>query len=489
MSIYKKFAKDVGIVAVSEIIIKFRPLIFLPIITKALGASDYGVYTTLLITVALLASISLFGLTSSLIRFLPSKKDRTEVSEVFSSISSFVLLASIIIAALVSLSSDFLADTVFGEPSSSNIIRIGIFLLPLTVMLDVIYSFFAMRRRMLEFSLVKLADAFIPVVLTIIFILNGFGLLFVIYASMITQLALILITLPRIIKELGVSLPTISRLMPYLKFGVPLVVVGLSANILNLGNRYVVGALMDSAAVGIFSVAYNLGGLVIVLLFPITSVLLSPLSKAYDEGELKQVRTYLGYSTKYFLMLAIPAVAGLSIVASPVIHSLTTSEFLVGSVGVTAVIAISNLAYGLYVINSQILLLTKKTKLNAILLLFFAIANIALNVILVPSFGIFGSAISTLICFIALYLFTLFYSRSHVKIPMDFLFLAKCVFAAVMMGIVVNYMAPRGWINISLAAAVGAAIYFGLLFLLKAFKKHELAFFRNFLKKHEVAIE
>jgi hypothetical protein len=76
---------------------------------------------------------------------------------------------------------------------------------------------------------------------------------------------------------------------------------------------------------------------------------------------------------------------------------------------------------------------------------------------------------------------------SGIKIPVDYVFIAKCMFSAGVMGLTISYMHPKGWLMIALVSFIGMGIYFGLLFLLKAFRKNEMRFFKGFVTKVEVA--
>ncbi|MBN2518204.1 MAG: oligosaccharide flippase family protein [Candidatus Altiarchaeota archaeon] len=488
MDIYKKFTKDVGIVGITEIIMKLKPLIFLPIFTKTLGASDYGVYTTLIVTITFFGTISSFGLGASIIRFLSSEKDKRILSSKFFSVCSFLSITSIISAFLMFIFAETLANTVFGDPGSVEVIRIGSLLLPLSFVTTFI-DYFRIRRQMLTFSLVKLSDTLGSIGLAVVFLLMGYGLLHVIYAFIITKIILIIISLILILKDIGLARPNLMIVGPYLKFGLPLVLGSLSISILNVGDRYVIGFMMSSVAVGIYSVAYNLANVLLFFLHAIDTALLAPLSKAYDESKMHQVKNYLSYSMKYFLMFSIPATIGLAILSPVIIRSLTTAEFVDGSMAITTIVALSNIMYGLYLINVSVLFLIKRTTWSASLVIVAAIANIFLNILLVPVLGIVGSAIATLICFTGQFIAASILSAPYIKISIDPVFLSKSIAAASLMGIILYFIAPKGWVNIVLAVLLGAGIYFGVLFLLKAFKKTELKFFKSLIKRQEVILD
>jgi O-antigen/teichoic acid export membrane protein len=487
MDIYKKFTKDVGLVAISGIIAKFKPLIFLPIITKALGTSDYGVYTTLFTTVLFLMPISSLGLNFSIVRLLASEKDKQKIKEVMSSVLFVSLAVSGLVSLLLFFSSEALANTVFGEPGSVGIIQAGAILVLLQTVFTNANAYFRMRQRMLAFSMFKLVEVFAPMLLAVVFLSQGHGLLHVVYSFVLVDLVISSVLLFIIIRGVGISFPHMSLLKPYINFGTPLIFSSISSKILHLGDRYIIALFMGATSVGIYAVSYTVGDTVLMLLTPITLSLMAPLSKAYDSGMSQQVSTYLGYSAKYFLMIAIPAAVGVSLLSVSAIRSLTTPDFIENTLLITSLIAFANIAYGLNGIVSKKLILVKKTRVIATLLLSAAGANIILNLILVPVMGTAGAALSTLACFIALLLMTSLASRSSgIKIPVDYVFIAKCMFSAGVMGLTISYMHPKGWFMIVAVSLIGAVIYFGLLYLLKAFRKNEMRFFKSFVTKAEV---
>ncbi|HJH26261.1 MAG TPA: hypothetical protein C5S37_12365 [Methanophagales archaeon] len=78
MSIYKKFTKDVGIVGITNIILSLKGLILIPIIAKTLGASEYGIWAQVLVTLELIAPIAAMNSDFTFVRFFAGVKDKKE---------------------------------------------------------------------------------------------------------------------------------------------------------------------------------------------------------------------------------------------------------------------------------------------------------------------------------------------------------------------------------------------------------------------------
>jgi len=483
MSIYQKFVKDIATVAASEAIIKLRPILFLPILTAFLSVADYGVYATLLVTVTFLLPFATLGSEYGIIRFLSAEKNNKKISSTIFSVAAFVLVGSLLMGALMFLSANFLANTVFGDPHSSEAIRIAAAWVPLQALLGVFMNFFIMRQRMLTYSIFNISNALFPTGLGVLSLLLGGGLSQLVYFYAIAQVVLVFASLLVFIKSVGVSMPNLRILSPYLKFGTPLVLGTFSGTILNVGDRYIIGLLMGAAYVGVYSVAYTLGTTLLIILKPISTALLAPASKSYDEERHHEVDKYLSYSIRYFLLLAIPAAVGLSVLSDSLTNSLANPQFLEGAFGVTALVAFSTIFFGIYSINSTILYLRKMVHQTVAMLFVAGVSNIALNLILIPKMGLFGAGLSTLICFMGLAIATCILFKRWAKLSFEPLFIIKCSIAALVMGVIVSYLNPAGWVRIMFATGFGAGLYLLMLFGMGAFRKNEIRVARGLLRK------
>ena len=58
---YKGYAKDIGVVAVAQVAVALLQFIRLPILTKCLGASLYGTWSLIWVTVVLATPLAVLG--------------------------------------------------------------------------------------------------------------------------------------------------------------------------------------------------------------------------------------------------------------------------------------------------------------------------------------------------------------------------------------------------------------------------------------------
>ena len=80
VSNYKSFVGRIGLVGISNILIALSSLIFIPIITKSFSTAEYGMWTQILTTVALLPNIANLGLPYTMVRFLSASRVQVRLS-------------------------------------------------------------------------------------------------------------------------------------------------------------------------------------------------------------------------------------------------------------------------------------------------------------------------------------------------------------------------------------------------------------------------
>lgn len=480
---YEKYTKDVVVIGIANTVIALRGLILLPIISKILGASGYGIWAQVMVTLFLISCFSSLNLPASIARFLAAEKDKEKIKEGFLSVIITALCWSSLMALILfSLSNPF-ANALFHDPGLLQIVHLIALIVPFWAIEIVCLGFFRALGEMKTYSLLLISRNLVELVLIAYLVLSGRGLFGAVVALLIARVMVDAIMLSIIIRRIGVKWPNFSPLRPYLSFGVPMIPGLLSSWVTSSSDRYVIGIFLGVTSVGIYSAGYGIGYIISFFTAPLAFVLLPTLSRLYDGNKMTEVKTHLTYSLKYFLMLAIPSVCGLSMLAKPLIHSLTTLEFVPTGSLVVPFVAASCLLFGVYVVYSQVFTLIKKTRIIGILWGGVALLNLALNIIFVPRFGILAAAVTTLVCYTLVAGITIFISAKHIKFSFAWAFILKSVIASVVMSLIIWVLNPTGMVNILLVTGLGALIYFVILFLEKGFSLNEIRFFRQLFQK------
>ena len=199
---------------------------------------------------------------------------------------------------------------------------------------------------------------------------------------------------------------------------------------------------------------------------------------------------YMSYSLRYFLFISIPAVFGLSALAKPLLGIFTTEDFLSGWL-VIPVIAFSGLMTGVVQIFINTLLIVKKTKAQTYINIVAAVSNVLINLLLIPSIGIVGAALSTLLSYFFMAILCTHMSLKYFKHEFYFHDIAKSILSSVAMYLFVSYFEISSIHEIFEVAGIGVLIYLFGMFLLGGFNDLELSLIKRYLfgiKKNLVKI-
>lgn len=477
---YKGYARDVGLVAGAEIVVALLRFIRLPILTKWLGASLYGTWSLIWVTIVLITPLATLGLGMAMLRFLAAERDVDRIRERFLSVVFTILVAGVFVSLILFLCSDLFASSIIGDINSSHLVKLGSFMILTQALSLISITFFRTFRQIKWYSALLVTKAAAQVGLMVCLLLLGWELRGVIIAALASDILCIAIAFSVALRQVGFRFPKFTELKDYLKYGLPLVPGTTVSWIVSASDRYIIGYFMEARDVGIYAAAYTLAHIISLFLGPIQVVLLPAISKLYDNGEIAKTRTYLKYSLKYLMLLSIPAAFGLSILAFPLLRILTTSEFVSGNV-VIPFIASGILFHSLYQVCHYINHLVKKTYWVARLLGISAVLNIGLNLLLIPRLGILGAAVATLIAYAVLGILTVVVSFRYFKFDLGFSFIMKSILASAVMALAIWLLNPLGITEVVISILLGIVIYFVIIFVLKGFNKKELNLLKDLM--------
>jgi O-antigen/teichoic acid export membrane protein len=483
MNSYHKYTKDIVITGMTNVVIVLRGLVLLPLLSKTLGAYGYGIWAQVTVTLFLIACISTLNLPGSLARFLAAEKDREAIREGFFSVLIAGVGFSLLIALVLFMLSRTFAASLLHDPSAVNIAQLTALVVPFWAMETVYLGFFRAFREMKRYSVLLISRNFIEMGLISYLVLSGYGIFGAVLSLLVARVVVDAFMLFIIIGRIGIKWPRFSRLRQFLNFGVPLIPGMLASWVTSSSDRYIIGILLGVTPVGIYAAGYSIGYVITYFTAPLAMVLLPTLSRLYDENRLEEVKTYLAYSLKYFLMLAIPSVFGLVALAKPLLNVLSTPEFVPEGSVVIPFIAVSYTLFGVYVIFSQVLILVNQTRILGISWGLAALLNLALNIIFVPKFGVIAAAASTLLCYTLVAGVTVFVSTKCLRFSLTPTFILKSIVASSVMAAILWLINPVGVVSVVLAIGLSSIIYIVVLLLGRGFAKNELSFFRQLFRK------
>ena len=258
------------------------------------------------------------------------------------------------------------------------------------------------------------------------------------------------------------ALAAIRRYGPTFQFGLPMVPQQLSGFILGVGDRIVVRHILGSAAVGRYSVAYNVGSLGFILLVFVGWVWMPRIYAVADRAARSRL---LASSRDMMNLLLIPVVCGLAAGAPLVLRVWVPRSFHPAELTpIVAIVAICTFPFGQFLANLRALMSEGKTGRAAVATLVAAAVNIGLNVVMVPFLGITGSAIATVLSYALCARLARPPVSSGLQIPGAPVLLRTLIGGAVAVTLALGVLPTTPvWLVIRLVMGAGALLAFALL--------------------------
>lgn len=480
---YLKFAKHTFLIGTLHALGVVQGMLFLPVITKILGAADYGIWVQIKATVGLLIPISFLGLCEALTRFLSGEKDKEKIQEgIYSSLAVISGIALIMALSLIIFSEQAAAFFQF-DPIFIKLLALIVIFESLSLTILTIIQTRKEIEKYFWFSIIKM---FGETGVIIGAIALGYELHGAVLALLFIKILFFFVLFIDTIRKTGIKVPNFSLIKDYLFFGLPTMTNSLSYWVVASADRYIIGLSMGVLFIGYYAPAYSIGMLLVFFIIPITSILTVVLPKFFDENNLNEVKNYLGHSLKYFLLVMTPAVFGMSILSRQLLEILSTKEIASNAYFITPIIAASMFFYGIACFYNQILFLVKKTKLIAGIWGVAALINLVLNAILIPKFGILAAAAITFVSYFCVFILIWHFAFKELKFKIDWKFLAKCVMASILMIAPIWRFNPNGLPQVISAIILGVFIYGVLIFLFRGIGKKEIAFLKNLIKPSQI---
>ncbi|RJQ40916.1 MAG: hypothetical protein C4555_00715 [Dehalococcoidia bacterium] len=473
-----KFVNDVIWTGVFQITSALANLVILSVFAKFYTPEIYGVWVQVTVTLALLAPILSLHLGTAVIRFLAGEPDKVKRQQAFSAML-WPVIAFASVAFFISLGlQQTLSVFLFGDARYDSLIPLVFSWVLLDTVLWFLLSYLQARRKISKLSVIRISFAMGRIAVVTILAWAGYDLKGIIAYQVALEAIVVASIFALIIREIGFPKLDFTGLKGFLVFSIPQIPSGILYWVISASDRYFITHLLNLSQAGIYSAYYTLASTISFLFSPITFVLFPTLSKFWEQKQPQRVKTYLEYSTRVFLTLAIPGTAGLYVLSRPLLSILTSSEFLAEG-EIVLLVAFSMLFAGIYYINLYIIYLVQQTKWIPLMIGVAAVANAGLNVVLIPAVGIIGAAVSSIISYLILAVVVSIWAGRSVRYQIDFKFLIKVILAATVMAVCLEFINISGVIGIIVMVLIGLIIYALGLWLLRAFSASD----RQLVKK------
>ena len=481
-NVIRGFVKDLLKYLPAQIVPAIAGMIVIPVITRLFPPADYGNYVLVIATVSVLTTV-VGWLSMSIIRFYPACERDGRLPELYGTVIKWLLISVITLAAIFS-GVIFAARAKLGN-QLWYLMLIGTLVFVLNATFQTLQHFLRAKRRVGWYSSFSIwqsvARLGIGIALVITF---GFGIDGLLWGAVLS----LAIVIPFLWRSAIGKIPwkkdsSVELAKEMAKYGFPLVVGNLAAWILSLSDRYILEFFRGAHEVGIYSASYAISEKSILLLSSLFMLASGPIGMNIweKEGE-KKSQEFVSKLTRYYLLICLPAVVGLSVLARPVIDVLTAPEYYQGF-RIVPLVALGGFFLGLQQRFQAGLVFHKKTNLIMISIITSGLLNLGLNFLLVPRYGYMAAAVTTVISYAFLLVAMIIVSRRYFVWEFPLKSFAKIALASGVMGAVVypvgNSFTSSTLLNLILGTCVGVVVYCLMLFLLREPQKEEIQALRS----------
>ena len=459
------FYRNSIILLISEMILKFKAFILVPILTKSLGTIDYGIWSQINIINTFIYPLILLGTDSAILRFLPGENFEKQ-KNLFSNWIIFLMIPAVLFTLLIVLCPNVFAYVFFG--ANDNKLKTLVSIAAINIIITVLINAFKLWYRVLNnyngYAFLIILQSllnFISIYITVFFLKSD--LFFIIFATIISDIIVALVFFLQIFnfKNLKIDYEFYKKIIVY---GYVLIPAAYFIWAMNSLDRIFLANFCDLSDVGIYSLSFSLGYLVIQLFvntiyttFPAEATML------YKKNKITKMLQIEIFSKRFFCIVITMSIIFFIVLGEDIIILIANQEFSKGS-KIIPLIILSQYFQTFASYSIVKLGLINKQVYHSIALGIAVLLNFIINFLLVPIYGITGAVISLIFSYGVEYIFL------EIVLPKDFrVFDYKYYFKVVIYGFAICVMLY--FLNLKLDINVLLKIVFFSLITLFSFIK------------------
>jgi O-antigen/teichoic acid export membrane protein len=444
----------------ASVISKVIAVLLLPLYTSYLSPADYGQAELLFSTVVAASIVIRLGLIEALMRFyyLPGERGERVIATGFAA-----TLWATTAGALIALPlAPQIADLISGDPLDPGLVRIAIGGLWVLTLYEYMVTLFRLDERARAYFAFTIGNVLLAIPLTVTLVV-GFdagaeGLLLGAYLAGLPFLLWLIVAERR---RLALR-PERELLRRMFHFGLPTMPAEISIYSLAFIDRIIISHSLGAAQLGLYGLAFKFSQAIQVVVRGF-QLAWPPLAYSISDDE-EARRTYAVVVTAFSALCGLLVVA-MWLEARWIVRLLAAPDFF-DSYEAIGPLALGAALYGVYLALVVILGRTGKTQYNFPVTIAATAANVVLNLILVPAWGIVGAGVALIASYLIVIVLIYLVSRRIFPIPWQWGRLAVVVGAAAVLIASGEALLPTdgaaGFVSrLAFVAAYPAALWFG----------------------------
>jgi O-antigen/teichoic acid export membrane protein len=448
-----------AIYGLGSIVARIIGVLLLPLYTRYLSPSDYGLIETLVALSAVLTAVVAQGMKSAFFRFYFDSAEPARRLLVIRTAFWYVLAASTSVSVLGIVLAPQVSWVLFGTHGHGNLVIAAFIGLWSALNYEQLTSLFRVEQRSSAYVVATLANVAITiaatVVLVVVFHKGPIGVLVGNFTgTLIVYAALLLYSRHALGFQFNRKL---YRAMN--RFGLPLVPSAVALWLTNFSDRFFLIKLTDAHEVGLYSIGVRVASALVLLL---TAFRLAWPAFAYSIDDDREAQRTYSFVLTYVVFICCWIALALGLLAPWIVKLITTEPFYPAQ-NVVAPLAFGVAAFGGYVVVQIGTGRSRQTRSNWLVTGVAAALDIALNFVLIPPYGRMGAAIATVAAYTLLFVAMAW--RAQRVFPVAYQWRRVITLAVASVGLTVLGKA----LDVPLGVALALTLAFPLVLLLLGF--------------------
>ncbi|HTR75637.1 MAG TPA: lipopolysaccharide biosynthesis protein [Solirubrobacterales bacterium] len=407
----------------ASILSKLIAVALLPLYTRHLTRADYGTAELLFAAVVAASIIVRLGLIEAVLRFYYREDEDSDkiVAATFSGLFWFATVGALVALPFAGPISEALLSE-----RQTELVQLSIGGLWIATLFEYLLTLYRLDERARAYFTITMANVVATIGLTVVLVVGvGDGARGLLLGSYVVGgvFVLAMIFEQRRRLTLVVDAPLLRRL---LRFGLPTMPAEVSLYLLNLVDRVIIVHVAGPTQLGLYSIAVKFAQAVNTLVRGF-QLAWPPLAYSIrDDDEAR--RTYANVIT-LFLATCTWLVVGLWLLSRWLLRIFAAPQFF-DAYEVVGLIAAAVTLYSLYMVMVVILGRTGQTKYNLPAAFAALVANVALNLLLVPPLGIVGAGLALVASYLVVIALMYWFTQRLFPVPYEWGRLARVLFGA-----------------------------------------------------------
>jgi len=435
----KRLGKHSVIYGLGGLVSRILAVLLLPLYTRYLSTSDYGEVETLIAGTAVLSILLRFGISNAFFRFYFDSPESDKRISVLRTSFWFTMTMATAGLAVGFVLAPQISHVLFGNNAEANLVRAAFVGLWAQMNYEQLTSLFRVEERSVAFVCASIANILITVGATLVLVVALHkGPMGVVVGNFIGTLAVYLALLGYRREQLGLEFDRgLFRAMN--RFGMPLVPSALLLWVTNFADRFILVKLVNTSEVGLYSVGVRIASAMILLL---TAFRTAWPAFAYSIERDDEAKSAYGFVLTYLVLISTWVATALALLSPWLVRWLAAPQYASAS-RVVGPLAFSTVAFAGYIVIAIGVGRARRKQFNLVVSGHAAVVNIGLCFALIPSHGMMGAAIATVVAYAVMFVAMTWWSQRVYPVPYQWRRVVTAAGAGVVL-VVVGKLADTG---------------------------------------------